>query len=131
VPRKESNEGRRDCAQNVGHSSCSQTRVRHVENDGSTDQERDNLNSISNRLELCGLGCRKAEIANDYGREAVENTIGDGSSEDGDKDQDGLGVPERHDSLLLVETLVLDTSLVSRNPLDCDKSLALVEEPGI
>lgn len=61
-------------------------RVRYVENDGFIDQERDNLNSIFNRFELCGFGCRKVEIVNDYGREVVENIIGDGSSEDGDKD---------------------------------------------
>lgn len=80
---------------------------------------------------MCGFGGGKAEITNDDGREAVEHSIRDGCGEDGDEEKDGFGIPESDNSLLLVEVLVLDTGLVSRNSLDCNDPLALIKEPGI
>jgi hypothetical protein len=51
--------------------------IGHVEDDGSTDQQRNNLHRVTNRFELRGHRRAESHVANDDRRERVDNTVGD------------------------------------------------------
>lgn len=55
------------------------TTVRNVENDASTNDQADDLDSISNGLQLSSSGGAKSHVADDDGREGVDNTVRDGA----------------------------------------------------
>lgn len=52
--------------------------VWHIKNDCSSNEECDNLDSVSDRFKLSGHSGPEAQITNDDGREGVDNTVGDG-----------------------------------------------------
>lgn len=121
--------------------------IGNVEDDGSADEQRNDLHRVADRFELSGHRRAESHVANDDGRERIDNTVGNGAvqstismrtqesgwtkglrSKDADEDQNRLRVYEPQLNLTLVERLVLDTHVVTRHALDGDETLALVEE---
>lgn len=51
--------------------------IRHVENDGPADEQRDDLDGVADGLELRCHGCVEAHVPDDDSGEGVYNTVGD------------------------------------------------------
>jgi hypothetical protein len=118
--------------------------IGHVEDNGTTNDQRYDLYCVSHGLELSRHCCRETHVADDDGRERVNNTVGNSTvrtviskrlrgkrrqqdlrCEDTGEDQDSLGVQKAQLDLAFIERLVLDTHVIARNTLDSKELLAL------
>ncbi|KAI6758512.1 hypothetical protein HG530_010752 [Fusarium avenaceum] len=80
---------------------------------------------------LGGHSGAEAHVADNDGREGVDDTVGNSGCENGGEDQQCFGIGETEGNLAFVEGLVLDTGVVGGNSLDGDESFAVVEESSV
>lgn len=52
--------------------------VANIQGDGATNEERNNLCCVTNRLQLCRLRGAEAHVADDYRREGIDNAVWNG-----------------------------------------------------
>jgi hypothetical protein len=74
---------------------------------------------------------RNPRIADDDRTEGVDNSIRDGSGEDGDAYQDRFGVCESNRDFFPIGSLVLDASVIARHTFNSNQAFSLCEETSI